>query len=335
MKRKPIYSLLLTGLCLFLLLPGCTKAPKGYLSGYIYYNQFVVNVPRGTTFASFNNNINAQGSTPPFNIRMTHVYDSATGKSMDSIFLKKYPSWIWTGQYNPFLDSTLDLVSSIRQQVDAPAIGLNSAGGRLEATPASINLPLGTYFFDMEVSNPAGTKAFSRIGSFRIVDPPAFNGPDNLTNYIRKVSDDSNPFNGKTPKATVTKIDSGANQRTIILKIVDKNGTPFNPAAGEIIQETVPSGASFYPTLRNYAVGVAATDTTLSYPFAVTPFPYYEASGIYTSNGTSVYYRIPTQFLLIDNHTSDLYNANIRFRVNFNINGTYLIVIKLPDITHR
>ncbi len=332
MKRNIIYILLMA-FYITLFVPGCTKAPNGYLSSYIYYNQYLVLVPRGTTFASLNNNINDQGSSLPYTVKMTHIYDSA-GNSADDIFFKKYPVTLWTGLYNPLTDTTLAQIQSKQRTADTFAIWLNSAGGRLEANQATVNLPLGTYFFDMTVSNSAGVKTYSKVGSFKLVDPDKFS-LSNVNQGIRDPNTTLSVATGKTPAITVTQVSSDVTERTIILKIVDKNGKPFNAAAGEIRNYVIPTGLTTYLNFHNWSISTTNSDTAAIYQFATLPFPYFVQSGIYTRfTSATVYYTIAPSAVKYDNRNAGAFMPLVYFQFNVNVPGTYLLTVQLPDVTH-
>jgi len=48
-----------------------------------------------------------------------------------------------------------------------------------------------------------------------------------------------------------------------------------------------------------------------------------------------MYYRIPTQYVRIDNYPDDTYSCNVRFALRIWVPGSYNITVKVPNVTHR
>ena len=115
------------------------------------------------------------------------------------------------------------------------------------------------------------------------------------------------------------------------MKIVDKNGVPFNPKAGEVIAR------GDRPIFENYAKfnPVIITDTAMICDFEVAPFPLAKYVTPATDWGHLMYYRIPSTYVAIDGRTTGMYSANPRWDFQLKLEGTYIVEIKLTDCLHR
>lgn len=271
------------------------------------------------------------GSTIPMQVKILHVYDATTGNLMDSIFLKRYPLDIFKAYYDPKVDTTLDMINAIRETVDTFPINVNSANGSFQTNFNTINMPSGAFTFDLQITNVAGTKVYPKVGEFYLMDTLAYAVPDLQYDKLYKVGDESQSVLAGAPIVTINRVADTPN--VVVVKIVDKNGTPFDPLKGEILKRPNPGGAGFLQTYDNYAISGYNTDSSMDYNFPFAPFP----SGILSSlpNSGLVYYRIPTQFIHFDKYPDDTWSANPRFRSQFYIPGKYIMTVELPDATHR
>lgn len=316
----------------FFVLCSCTKYEKGFLSPYFQYPLGTYTINKGRAFKS--DAINPDGSSLPFKTKLIHVYNEA-GEVVDDIFFKSYPVSVWSSAYNATLDSTFALISAKRIEQQLPAIRINESNGVIEANAASINLPAGKYAFDVEVSNNIGVKLYEKIVSVILVDAAPYESSPTLaatSEAIIMVGNESSSVGlGALPVLTVTK--TADNPWVINVKIVDKNGVPFNPLAGEIIKRPntgLNPNPAFLQNLQDYTRSYEPTATEMKFPYAVTPMPIASLG-----NGFNMYYRIPTQFVSIDGRANDTYSCNVRFSFRAWVPGTYDLVLKIPNVTHR
>jgi len=113
----------------------------------------------------------------------------------------------------------------------------------------------------------------------------------------------------------------------VILKLVDKNGSPFNPKAGEIIKR------GDRPVFENYARfhPIITTDTAMICDFELAPFPLTRYNDGATDWNHLMYYRIPSQFVKVDNMAANAFSVNPRFAFVVKLEGTYVVEIKFLD----
>lgn len=307
----------------------CKKLPDGFISNGIRYEESPVTIQQGRLRVS--TALNVDGSSQPLSIKVLHYYDKATGKIVDDMFAKQYKIKVWTGAYDPLVDTTVAIIQAKQKDSLVNPITVNKASGQIEANYTSINIPIGSYQFDLEITNPAGTKTYPKIGSFDVVTAPTYEIPSPATNGARKVGDETKNVGLQAPIVTVTKIGDGDNK--VILRYTDKNGVVFNPAAGEVTYRPQPGlTTGSLQTMKMYAMKTELFANRTEFTFGTTPFPL-----ISLGNGLNYYYRIPTQYLKFDNPAlpNDQYSANPRFSFQSFQPGIYEITVKLPDVTHR
>lgn len=307
----------------------CKKLPDGYIGDGIRYEETPIIIQQGRIRTS--TALNVDGSSQPMTIKVIHFYDKATGKIVDDIFAKQFKIKIWTAVFDPLKDTTVALVQAKQRDSLVNPIHINSSSGQIEANYTSMNVPLGSYQFDLEITNPAGTKVYPKIGSFDVVTAPAFEIPTVASNGARMVGDETKNVNLKAPIVTVNKI--ADNENKVILKYTDKNGVVFNPAAGEIVYRPQPGlTTGSLQTMKMYAMKTELLSNRTEFTFGTTPFPL-----VSLGNGFNYYYRIPTQFLHFDNPllADNKYSANPRFSFQSFQPGVYEVTVKLPDVTHR
>lgn len=332
MKKAKLYlSLFLLAAAMLALYSSCQKIPNGYLTPYPYYDLNPMYIGRAYTYNSAA--LETIGSTIPMQVKLLHVYDSA-GNNVDNVMLKPYPLTIFTQHYDPRVDSTQAMVNSIIKVVDTPAINVNSANGSLQTNFNTRLLPTGSYTFDLQITNSAGTKVYPKIAQFVLVDTLPYETTQLGTLYdnLYQVGNESHVKGAKAPLITVQRIADTPN--VVIVKFIDKNGIPFNPANGEIIRRPYPGTnvpQPFLQTLQDYSAGYYYTDTSMNFIYPnISPFPI-------NSEGNSfyIYYRIPTQFIHIDGQPDNMWSANPRFPLRIIIPGEYEVTLQFPDITHR
>src|SRR5687768_1666095 len=215
---------------------GCKKIEEGFLSDQVRYKDNVIYCKRGLILVQ-SDKIEADGSTPPYTFKMLNFRNKATGAPAPEEFETEYEVLVFKDgmSFNIDTDTTVALLDQKREIKKLKPMYFNETSGQLTFNKASGNLPLGEYAFDLQVNNVKGTKLFSSIAQINVLDPSGedlFVIEDNANNAF---SDASGAVTGmKTVKITCTKQSSDGAR--VILKIVDKNGVPFNPKAGEIIK---------------------------------------------------------------------------------------------------
>lgn len=309
-------------------LSSCEKIQEGFLSDTIRYRDSVIYAKRGMTL-SVSDRIIADGSTPPFNFKMLNLRDRETGQPAPEAFFTEYEVEVFKDgmTFDAATDTTVELLNAKREKKLMTPMEFNEASGQISFNKASANLPLGSYTFDLEASNRWGTKFYDSFAEIHVVEP----SEEDLFEVTYLAASGSNSQEAFTtmqaPRFNVKKI-SNEGARAI-LKIVDKNGNAFNPAAGEVISR------GDRPMFESYAKfnEVIVTDTALICDFEVAPFPmaaYVDPLGEEWGLGIT-YYRIPSQFVIIDgmpNHA-----ANPVFQYQLKMEGTYVLEVKMMDVT--
>lgn len=307
----------------------CKKLPDGFLSDGIRYEEDPITIPQGRALNS--TALNVDGSTQPMTVKAIHFYDKATGKSVDDLFLKTYKIKVWTGIYDPTVDKTEALIAKKQKEVTVNPISINQSSGQVQANYTSGNIPVGSYTFDLEITNPAGTKIYPKIGNINITSAVAYELPGTAYNQLRKVGDEAKSQNIGVPTVTIVRVPS--TELKVVLKYLDKNNVPFNPKAGEIVSRPLAgltTGA--LQTMEDYAVKTEKFDDRMEFTFGTVPFPL-----ISLGNGFNYYYRIPAQFVKFDNPSLGLgeWSSNPRFAFQSFQDGIYNITLKFPDMSHK
>ncbi|MGI8950791.1 MAG: hypothetical protein ACR2FN_04300 [Chitinophagaceae bacterium] len=310
----------------------CKKLPNGFLSPTVRYEQIPIIVSRGRTLVSAG--LNFDGSSIPASIKLLHVYDSA-GNNVDNIFFKQYTIKGWTALYDPATDTTLAQIAAKQTDMQITPIIINSSSGQVEANYTTLFVPSGLYSFDLQISNGAGTRVYPKIGQMQFLDPIfADNAGDAGYEKMYKVGNESISGFAGTPEIDIQHISDTPN--VVILKIVDKNGVPWNPAAGEIIPRPYPGlnpPQPYLQTLSDYALTTTKYSDRMEFTYGTLPFPL-----ISKGNGFSIYYRIPTQYFSADNQDQfpgGEWSLNPRFGLRVYVQGKYDVIVKLNDMTHR
>jgi len=324
MKIKSFAVLMIS---LSLGLVSCEKIEKGFMSDNPRYVNGTIIVPRGKIYAA-SQRINADGSTPPYSFKLLNLRHKDTGEPAPTEFFTNYEVLMFKqGEvFDAAKDTTVELLNAKRETVSTPPFVFNNVSGQLVFNRSSANLPLGDYIFDIEMSNVKATRLFPEFGAIKVVDP-------SLTDFFEVTyqaatgSDDSETFfNTTAPQVSCERI-SGEGAR-VILKIVDKNGVPFDPSGGEVIRRgdrpTFESHVKFNP--------VVETDTALICDFEVAPFPLTIYHDGVTDWGYLIYYRIPKRFAKIDEYNTSL-NINPVFGFRVLMEGTYIVTVRLPSVT--
>jgi hypothetical protein len=299
---------------------GCKKTVIGFLSDKLLYraNPFTAVKGRVSTSAP----LEADGSTQPLSVKLLDVRD-ATGKTASSL-LTEHEIAIYRAEVRSTDTTLVQLAAKLGTGMYKP-FNVNSIGGRMEVTPASVFVDTGTYEFDLEVSNVRGMKVFNKIGRVRITPPV----PSQITRQFVSTSTPNQELtfvNLPSSAITVT-VNRTAGPNRIIVKFVDKNNVPFNPNNNEVMRRTsIPTNLRFHFGQFDPYYAEVKTDTALvfTYPEKVPTFPLFTLNNAYTNS-----YRIP-------NTVNDL-NLNLNpefgirlypFDVPF-VTGTWLVTVKL------
>ena len=324
-KNKIIFFLFVSGAVILTeFFSGCTKVEKGFISPYQQYavNQFTVIRGRVNTSYSLIND----GSSIPMHIKWTHIYDS-TGKVVDEMFSKKYTVGIWTAAYDPKTDLDYASISAKRSTAEMEPIVVNEFNGTITSNEGTLNIPVGSYTMDLEVSNVAGTVPLKKIMQINVVDGDAVGitpdpGAFSLSLLVAGTSGGAGAlggsnngvmFNGNNNPFVVYSVTRFADTPNVfIVKVTDKNGVVFNPKAGEIAKRPA-SGLNpnppFLQNLEDYAPDTfQATDTSMNLKYPLVPFPIKSLG-----NGFNMYYRLPAQYISIDSTSSWSGNTTRKF----------------------
>jgi len=357
---KIIIVLLIVSVGLF---TACTKYGAGFLSPYVQYavNQFTI--VRGRTTSSYS--LITDGSNIPMTVKWTHIYDS-TGAIVDSIFLKKYPVTVWTAAYDPLIDTNYASIAAKRTVANLVPITVNQSNGTLEANSGSIYVPIGTYTMDLQVSNVAGTESLKKIMKINIQDGKTIELSPESGNFSNGLLLTNTPngakrgalFNGPSnPYDSVVVTRFADTPNILILRVMDRNGIPFDPKTGEFTKRPnsgLNPNPPFLYNLQDYAPDTfTATDSMMSLKYPLAPFPI-----VSLGFGWNMYYRIPTQYVHIDSTTNwssnpgglyytgtsdphylgvykdGIYDYSLRIPMHIQVPGAYRIDIKILNVTH-
>lgn len=362
MKSK--YKFLTVTLCTFVIVAwyGCTKVESGFLSPYVQYAVNEFSIIRGRTSKSYS--LITDGSSIPMKVRWLHIYDEADN-IVDSLFSKKYPVTIWTAGYNSITDVTYAAITEKQTTTELTPIVVNESNGTIEANAATLNLPLGKYTMDLEVSNEAGTQTLQKIMTIYIVDGKAVEITPETGSFSCSMlmagtaSGAGTLFNGNNNpfvEYTITRYADTPNVFTV--RVADRNNVAFNPKLGEITKRPnsgINPNPPFLQNLQDYAPDTfTATDSVMSLKFPLVPFPIQSLG-----NGYNMYYRIPASYVQIDStsswsnntsdyfytgpsdshylgvYTNDMFDYALRIPMRIYVPGAYHLSIKLLNTTHR
>lgn len=314
-------------------LSACSKITPGFLSPTLGYTSKEIVCKRGLTYQA-SEPINFDGSTPPVTFKLVNLRDSLTGQPVPKAFSDLYEvTQFKAGEtFDIDTDTTIDLLNAKRETVKIAPYNFNEVSGQFVFNKGSANLPLGMYVFDIQATNIHGTKLYPSAGYIHVTDPTE----DDIFSLVYSAASGFSDATGvatgvKTPQVTCTKISNDS--AIIILKIVDKNGVPFNPKKGEIILR------GDRPAFANYSKfhSVEYTDTAMICNYEVAPFPlaeYVDATGY--SWGYLQYYRIPSTYVSMDGVPSpNGYSANPVISFQLFLEGTYVVQVKMTDVEHK
>ncbi|HTI07963.1 MAG TPA: hypothetical protein VL832_05390 [Puia sp.] len=303
------------------LLAACSKVPSGYLSEQIRYPDNPIQIQKGMVVET--NPIDNDGSSGPVTYELLDIRDATTHQHADSVY-KNQGRYVFIAQFDPTTDTTVALLNSKRKLIQAPCFDFNAHTGAFDFYGTTVNVPSGTYEYDVKASNESGSKIYKNIATFTLYDGLPYEIDAGGGAWFQ----DGTTANGDIgqPLVTIQRISTDGDR--VILKIVDKNGTPWNPANNEFISRGDRSDfktfARFHPLI--------VTDTSLACDFEVTPFPLVQGAQGYT-----IYYRIPSQFARLDPGlaptSARIYSVNPRFTFRIYQDGTYLVTVQVKNAT--
>ncbi len=338
----------------------CTKIANGFISPTMQYSNKLFVVPQGQIASS--NSLVSDGSTIPLNIQWVHIYDS-TGKIVDDIFQKTYPVGVWSSAYNPQTDTTYASIIAKRTTKDLPPIQLNSTSGVLTSNSATLNIPPGNYTLDVQVTNVAGTQLIKNAITIDIeaVAPLQITEIGSIANgkALAGTAPVSYFFNGQNnPFVSVNVVRFADTPNVLILKYVDRNGTPFDPKTGEIIKRPAAGlnpNPPYLQNLQDYAPDTyVATDTAMTIKFPLAPFPiaslgngfnmYYnikasavqiDSTSSWTSNPNGDFYQGTSDSHYLGIYTPGEYDYSIRVPLRVEVPGSYEVTVKILNVVIR
>lgn len=303
----------------------CKKIEEGFMSDLVRYKDQVILCKRGMPLVK-SAAIEADGSTAPFTFKMINLR-TRNGKPVPAEFDTEYDLVVFKDglAFNAETDTTIELLNKKRETIKIKPMIFNEKSGQIVFNRGSVNLPVGEYDFDVEMQNVRGLKLFPSIGQIHVLDPYNDDYFNLISTYAGSATAAEVFTDMKTPTVTCTRI--SGNGARLILKIVDKNGIPFNPAAGEVIKR------GDRPMFETYARfnPVIVTDTALICDFEVAPFPVAKYITPTTDWGFLMYYRVPARFVKVDNKTAQTESANPRFEFRVMMEGTYIVEVKMSD----
>ncbi|MDE1191802.1 MAG: DUF5007 domain-containing protein [Arachidicoccus sp.] len=312
----------------------CRKIENGYLSDSMRYINSTATIARGAT-SSNSDVINPDGSTAPLNYRYSNLVDSVGNPVSDSFFLY-YPVMTWKdGQsYKWATDTTEELINSKRDSVNLQPISFNEKTGAWHANAASAFIPLGDYTFDIQATNIWGTKTYKKFGTLHVKDLD-ISDCWTLTSSSTYVAHYAiSPYNTSAytkPSNTAPTISLERTSPTghiLHVKVLDKNGVPFDPSIGEVRYYSKTSAT--YPSLEYYSKihPVSYDDSAYNIDYYITPFPYSTSYTMY--------------FYLVYSYSGD--NSNIPAGSLYCIwgmkwqiieTGTYTMTVQFTNLMHK
>ncbi|SFB79152.1 protein of unknown function [Parapedobacter composti] len=298
----------------------CTKVENGYISDYITYNIQTLEAVQGQV--AYTGSLVLDGSTSPVNVRLLSIRDKETGREATE-FLETYDIATFQGEITAE-DNTLEKLMTKIAIAKVPAIMINETGGRVGLTRSTTNVNTGLYTIDVEVTNVRGTKVLNEALDIRLL--PAVS--HNISYQAMTTSDFGieDNFIDASQHLEIEVRREPTEENKIILQWVDRNGTPFNPKAGEIIKRgdrpTFSDWSPYFPE--------EVTDTGISYKFPNTGLNYplirqINLAGSAWNDGI-VYYRV------VGSATDINRNINPVSTINYHLNGTYTVIYHLKNV---
>lgn len=300
-----------------LLVYGCKKIEKGFISDYMYYTPNPLIATQGNVTTS--NSLELDGTTGPVHVKLLAVRNLTTEKNAPEL-LKEYVIKQFNGQITA-ADSTIELVNKKIILKPAVALSVGEIGGRIALSQATANIDTGRYTIDVEVSNVNGIRTINNACTIQITSKANYA----ISSSPFYTTSDLGAETGFSSSAflpiTVDYDKSGPNK--IIFRFADKNGTFFNPAQGQVITRGDRGNFAqmnpYYPTVK--------TATGLEWGFIELPngFPIKEGN-----NGTGNYYRIPGNFVVENRNVNPVF-----FDFKVFAPGTFTVTVRIPTVTKK
>ena len=360
-NRKINIVIVFSAIIIAEVISGCTKIGNGFLSPYVTYAVNEFTIIRGRSATSYS--IVTDGSSIPMHIKWTHIYDS-TGRIVDDIFSKKYPIAVWTASYGPTTDINFASISSKQKIDNLTPLTVNENNGTIEANSGTLNIPLGQYTMDLEVSNSAGNESLKKIMQINIVDGLSIEtAPQQGAIANGRAKAGTAPvtyfYNGQNNPFVYYTINRYADTpNVLILKFIDRNGVPFSAKAGEIVKRPF-TGLNpippFLPNLQDYAPDTyVPSDTAMFLKFPIVPFPiasinsgfnmYYniktsavqtDSTSKWSSNSEGIYYTGTSDSHYLGTYLNGEYDYSIRVPMRVFVPGSYVFTVKILNVVHR
>ncbi|WP_165823824.1 DUF5007 domain-containing protein [Pseudochryseolinea flava] len=263
-----------------LFLNACEPDEQGFISDLITYSQNPFNVTQGSVALS--NAIVSDGSTLPLRVKLLEIRNKQTGEVATEL-MKEFNTTVYTSQITQ-RDTTFELVQSKIEKRSWPVFKINEEGGQLQFSPETVNVPVGEYTFDVEVSNDSGSKVFKDICTIRILTGnPVPNIAAQVVTYATKKDEEGNT---KTvidyPGFSVSSTRAESSENTIMFKFVDKDDEAIDPIKfgfRELIREQANDYKFSDATPWLGGKPKSVTSEGVTYTFPLGPFPYNWISG--------------------------------------------------------
>jgi hypothetical protein len=311
------------GICLSIVLfAGCEKIEKGFLSDNMYYVDNPLVTSQGSVTVS--SSLVADGSTTPLHVELTRVVDDH-GNDMDSVMTKTDSIIGFSGNVT-YLDSTLDLLSKKIQTTAAKPLSVSPLGGRIQLTPATQYVPLGSYTIDVKVTNIRGTHTLA--GACTIVITGS-SSPDTVYSgtYGGTFDPSTGTFLAGIANPVINVSYSATATNKIIYKFVDKNGKLYDAKTWGIGTRknrwNMKQFDPYYPQVL--------TDTSVEYQYPTVPnqFPAFinpGVNGVIPRGNYGTFFAMPA--------ASNSTGASIFAFVDmaFFKPGTHIVTVTLTDI---
>jgi hypothetical protein len=302
-------------------LSACKKVSNGYLSDQIHYPYYPILVQRGVIKET--DPINNDGSSAPVEYELLDIRDAVTHKHADSIYAN-HDRYVFTARFDPTVDTTVALLNTKRKMVSAPCFEFNKHTGAFDFFGTTVFSSLGSYEYDVKATNEAGTRIFKNISAFTLFDGDPYEIETGGGAWFLDGTTTSGDIG--QPEVVVKRVSTDGDR--VIMKIVDKNGTPFNPKNKEILKRGDRSDFETYARFHPLII----TDTSMICDFELTPFPFSPSDFGYLQ-----YYRIPSNFAKLDPGlaptASRIYNINPRFAFHIYQDGTYEVTVRIKNVT--
>lgn len=291
----------------------CMKPDVGFLSDNIFYrsNPFVAKT--GLVYASAP--LETDGSTAPLAVKLLAIRNKATGQPADDLLEER--------EITTFLaeiletDNTIEKLNAKMQKSMVKPFNVNPVGGRLEFSPATAYVTPGVYTIDLEISNVRGSRIMKDACEIRI-EAPQLTDLYMLNPPFWSLSDIGSEavFYSIAEPMTMTVEHDPTGPNKIIFKWKDKNGTFFNPKAGDVVLR---GDRPHFATMNPY-FAEEKTDTALVFQYPTVPaFPVQRG----TYGNFLNYYRIPGGKIDLGK------NLNNAFEMRFFAPGTWNVTINV------